>query len=746
MSLFLGGVLVAASACGDRHPGSDKEIDRKVESLLSQMTLDEKIGQINQVSPYGPVDSLAAGVRAGEAGSMLNEVDPERINALQKIAVEESRLGIPILFSRDVIHGFRTVMPIPLGLAATFDPDLVEEGARVAAREATANGIRWTFSPMLDISRDPRWGRIAESSGEDTYLTSVMAGAMVRGYQGTRYDDPESMAACAKHFVGYGAAEGGRDYNSTYLTERQLRNDYFPPFQAAIDNGALTLMTSFNDNDGIPSTGNKWLLTDVLRNEWGFDGMVVTDWNSAREMITHGYANDDKDAAEKSLAAGVDMDMMSFVFKRHLKELLDEGRITESMIDNAVRNVLRLKFRLGLFEHPYADTARMREVTYCDDHLETARRSAAASAVLLRNEKQVLPFGETIHRLMVAGPMADAAYDQLGTWCFDGEADHTVTPLAALRDLYGSRVQILYDDLLPYSRATTSGSRLAAFTAQARTCDAVVLFLGEEAILSGEAHCLTDLHLQGDQRALLAAARRSGKPVVTVVMAGRPLTVAEDLENTDALMWSFHPGTMGGTALAQLLFGDEVPAGRLPVTFPVSVGQIPIYYNHHMTGRPALGSETLLNDIPLHAGQTSLGCRSYYLDAGFGPLYPFGYGLTYTTFEYGKPVLEKEVFTADDTIRVSCEVTNTGSRRATETVQLYVRDMKGSLTRPVRELKGFERVALEPGESRTVEMSLPVADLAFWGADRVRRVEPGDFRLWMSHDSASGQYVEFKVQ
>ena len=474
--------------------------------------------------------------------------------------------------------------------------------------------------------------------------------------------------------------------------------------------------------------------------------MVVTDWNSAGEMISHGYAADEKEAAEKSITAGVDMDMMSFVFKRHLKELLDEGRISKKMIDNAVRNVLRLKFRLGLFDNPYVDVERVKEVTYSQANLETARRSAAASAVLLRNENGVLPLDKGTRRLMVAGPMSDAGHDQLGTWCFDGEAEHTVTPLAALRDLYGSRVNIIYDDILPYSRATTTDARLAAFTAKARTCDAVVLFLGEEAILSGEAHSLADLNLQGDQRALLAAARRSGKPVVTVVMAGRPLTVTDDLKNTDALMWSFHPGTMGGVALAQLLFGDEVPSGRLPVTFPARVGQVPIYYNHHMTGRPASGNETLIDEIPLKAGQTSLGCTSFYLDAGFGPLYPFGYGLSYTTFEYGTPSIDRDTYSADDTILVSCELTNTGDRRATETVQLYVRDMVGSLTRPVRELKGFKRVTLDAGQSCTVKMALPVADLAFWSARGKYEVEPGEFRLWLTSDSQSGEYVEFKVQ
>lgn len=738
------------SGCSSMQSGkqpSDRETERKIDALLKQMTLEEKIGQTNQLSAYSVPEEMAPILRSGSAGSILNTLTPEMANSLQRYAVEESRLGIPLIIGRDVIHGYKTMFPIPLGQAATFDPEVVELGARIAAIEATAAGIRWTFSPMLDVARDPRWGRIAEGSGEDPYLTAVMGAAMVRGYQGEGAGDPTGMAACAKHFAGYGAAEGGRDYNSTNIPERQLRNVYLPPFEASIRSGALTVMTSFNDNDGIPSTGNEHLLKEILRDEWNFDGMVVTDWNSAGEMIAHGFAADETEAARKSMNAGVDMDMMSHTYIRHMADLIRTGQVSEKRLDEAVRNILRLKFRLGLFEHPYADPERARQVNYCDEHLAAARKAAAESAILLRNEGRVLPLDETkIKRLLVTGPLADAPYEQMGTWTFDGEAAHTVTPLAALKAACGDRIQIVYEPVLTYSRETVPAARLAALTAKAAQADAVLVFVGEEAILSGEAHCLADLNLQGSQSELMAAAKRSGKPVATVIMAGRPLTIADDLENTDALLYSFHPGTMGGPALVDLLFGKECPSGKTPVSFPVAVGQIPIHYNHHNTGRPATGEETLLRDIEVGAGQTSLGCTSFLLDAGFYPLFPFGYGLSYTTFAYSAPELDKREYTADDTIRIAFELTNTGGCDGTEVAQVYVQDLAGSIARPVKELKAFSRIALKAGESRRVELELPVRELAFWNIDLKRVVEPGAFRLWVAGDSASGEPVNFNVK
>ena len=741
--LFVASLLAATVSCAERKPstvGASPEVERRVDQLLSRMTLAEKIGQMHQVSAGGEVANYADALRKGQIGSILNEVDPVKVNEFQRICVEESRLGIPLLVGRDVIHGFHTVFPIPLGLASTFDPALVEAGARVASVEATGQGVRWTFSPMLDIARDPRWGRIAEGSGEDTWLDTKMAEAMVRGYQGD-LSDATSMAACIKHFAGYGAAEGGRDYNSTFLTERQLRNVYLPPFEAAVKAGALTLMTSFNDNDGVPSTGNVFLVKDVLRGEWGFDGLVVTDWNSMGEMINHGFGTDRKDVARKSLEAGVDMDMMTYGFLSHLEELVHSGAVKESAIDQAVRNILRVKILLGLFENPYVDVEAGKAVQYAPEHLAAAQKTAEESAILLKNDG-VLPLkAGAVRNILVTGPMADAPHEQLGTWAFDGQSAHTVTPLKALQERFPGKVT--YVQGLKNSRSRRE--RFDDVVAAARRADVVLVFLGEEAILSGEAHSLADLNLKGSQSELLAALKATGKPVVATVMAGRPLTIERDLPNCGALLYAFHPGTMGGPALANLLFGDVNPSGKTPVTFLRTVGQAPLYYSHNMTGRPYNG-ETLLDDIPEEAGQTSLGNTSYYLDYGAYPLFPFGYGLSYTTFAYSGIALDREAYGTEDTVQVSFTLANTGACAGTEVVQIYVRDLVGSITRPVKELKHFERVALEPGESRTLTVGIPVSDLAFVGLDGVKKVEPGEFQLWVAGDSASGKPVSFEVK
>lgn len=734
LNLLLIGAAVAMTACA---PKPQSDIDKKVDDLLSQMTLREKVGQMNQLSGGAWLAETAA---KGEMGSVLNCVDPKELNAIQKAAVEESRLGIPVLISRDVIHGFRTIFPIPLGQAATFDPAIVEKGARVAAVEATASGIRWTFSPMLDIARDPRWGRVAEGAGEDPYLDVQMGVAMVKGYQGDDLSDPTAMAACIKHFVGYGAAEGGRDYNSTMISERSLRNTYFPAFKATAEAGAATLMTSFNEIDGIPSTGNKWLLKDVLRDEWGWDGMVVTDWNSAGEMIAHGFSRDLKHTAEQAVNAGVDMDMMSYGFIQYVEELVDEGKISEKEIDRAVRNILKLKFELGLFENPYIDETLSAKVDYAPEHLEAAKQCAIESAILLQNKRNVLPLDKA-RTILVTGPLADAPYEQMGTWAFDGQKEHTVTPLEALREEY----DVIWEPGLKYSRDKDTKDFAKVRRATARA-DAAVVFVGEEAILSGEAHSLSNLNLQGAQSELIAEVAKAGKPVVVVVMAGRPLTIERDLANCDAMLYSFHPGTMGGPALAELIKGKAVPSGKLPMTFLRDAGQAPFYYNHNNGGRPCNGTEILLEDIPIAAGQTSLGCTSYYLDSGYGPLFPFGYGLSYSSFEYGKPVIENAELERDGTIRVNFELKNTGRYEATEVAQLYVQDKVGSVVRPVKELKGFQRVTLAPGESRNVTFELPVADLAFWNIDMEYVVEPGDFRLWAAGDSASGEPVDFVIK
>lgn len=735
-------LLLGITSCQQKQENPDVAIEQKVDALLSQMTLEEKLGQMNQISSYGNIDDMISLIKKGEIGSILNEVDPARINALQRAAVQESRLGIPLLIARDVIHGYKTIFPIPLGQAASFDPQVAEDGARVAAIEASSVGIRWTFAPMIDIARDPRWGRIAEGCGEDTYLTTVMGAAMVKGYQGDSLNDPTAIAACPKHFVGYGAVEGGRDYNSTFIPERRLRNVYLPPFEAAAKAGAATFMTSFNDNDGVPSTGNTFILRNVLRDEWGFDGIVVTDWASAAEMMSHGFAADEKEVAMKAVNAGVDMEMVSYTFVKKLPELIKEGKVKETTIDNAVRNILRIKYRLGLFDQPYVDENK--DVMYAPAHLEAAKRAAVESAILLKNEKQTLPLGNSIKTVAIIGPMADAPYEQMGTWVFDGEKSHTVTPLTAIREQFGDKVQVLYEPGLGYSRdRNTSGIAKAVSTAS--RADAVLIFVGEEAILSGEAHCLADLNLQGAQSELIEAVAKTGKPLVTVVMAGRPLTIGKEVELSDAVLYMFHPGTMGGPALADLLWGKAVPSGKTPVTFPKMVGQIPVYYAHNNTGRPATKKETLLDDIEVEAGQTSLGCTSFYMDAGFDPLFPFGYGLSYTTFAYSNIKLSSTNLKKDDVLTITFDLENTGNYEGTEIAQLYVQDKVGSVTRPVKELKRFTRITLKPGEKKNISFELPISELAFWNIDMQHVVEAGDFNLWVAPDSQSGAPVTFKV-
>lgn len=735
-------LAMSLMACSEKsNINKDSDVESRVESLLSQMTMEEKLGQMNQLSPWD-FEELAARVRKGEVGSILNVVDPEEINKIQKIAVEESRLGIPILVSRDVIHGYKTIFPIPLGQAATFNPQIAEDGARVAAIEASADGIRWTFAPMIDISRDPRWGRIAESCGEDPYLSSVMGAAMIKGYQGDSLNDPTAIAACAKHFVAYGAAEGGKDYNSTFIPERVLRNVYLPPFKAAVEAGCATFMTSFNDNDGVPSTANKFVLKDVLRDEWKYDGMVVTDWASAAEMINHGFCTDGKDAAEKSVNAGVDMEMVSETFIKNLKQSVAEKKVSMETIDNAVRNILRLKFRLGLFENSYVVTPQT--VKYADAHLQVAKTAAEQSVILLKNDAQTLPLTDKVKTVAVVGPMADAPYEQMGTWVFDGEKEHTQTPLKAIREMYGDKVNVIFEQGLAYSRDKNVAGIAKAVNA-ARRADVVVCFVGEESILSGEAHSLANLDLQGAQSQLIKSLAATGKPVVTVVMAGRQLTISDEVEASDAVLYSFHPGTMGGPAIADILFGKVNPSGKTPVTFPRMTGQAPIYYAHNNTGRPANPTEMLIDEIPVEAGQTSVGCRSFYLDAGNSPLFPFGYGLSYTNFEYSDLKLASDKLTVDGEVNVSVNLKNAGKYDGTEVVQLYVQDKVGSVTRPVKELKAFQRVELKAGESKTVTFTLPVSDLAFWRYDMTYGVEPGDFKLWVGTNSAEGLSADFSV-
>jgi beta-glucosidase len=606
--------------------------------------------------------------------------------------------------------------------------------------EATAVGIRWTFAPMIDVTRDPRWGRIAESCGEDPYLTAMMGAAMIKGFQGNDLASPSSMAACAKHFAGYGASESGKDYNTTWIPESQLRELYLPPFEKAANVGAATFMCSFNDINGVPSSGNAYLNKTILRDEWHFDGLLVSDWGSIEQMISHGVVADLKEAANLGVNAAVDMDMMGFAYIKHLEELVKEGKVSESTIDRAVRDVLRLKFRLGLFENPYVEI-REEMPFYTAEALAKAKQAAVESAVLLKNKDGLLPLGENVRSVAIVGPLADAPGDQVGTWCFDAELEHSVTPLAAIRGEYGKNININAELGLTYSR-DKSELGIERAVAAARKSDLVLFFAGEEAVLSGEARCRADISLPGAQTEMLKALKKTGKPIVLVVMAGRPLSIGEEVENADAVLFALHGGTMAGPALADLIFGKAVPSGKLPVTIPRMAGQIPVYYAHKNTGRPGTNID-LIDDIPVGAAQTSIGFTSYHLDAGNDPLFPFGYGLSYTDFEYSGVRLSQSAMSKGQTLTVECTVTNKGKYDADEAVQLYIRDKVASLARPVRELKGFQKIHLKAGESQIVTFTLTEGDLAYWNADRVKRVEPGEFQVWISTDSQSGTPAEF---
>jgi len=722
-------------------------LESRLAELLGRMTLAEKIGQMNQVNAGDcrAVDVLAGPVREGQVGSVLNQVDPRTVNELQRIAVEESRLGIPLLVGRDVIHGFTTVMPIPLGQAATWNPGVVRAGARVAALEAAAAGVNWTFAPMIDIARDPRWGRIAESLGEDPFLASCLGAAMVQGFQGDDPAAPGAIAACAKHFAGYGAAESGRDYTATNIPENELRNVYLRPFKAAADAGVLTFMASFSDLDGVPASANAFLMRQVLRDEWGFDGTVVSDWDSVRQLAVHGLTSGDRDSAFEAAMAGVDMEMAGGAYRDHLAGLVAEGRVPISVIDSAVANILRVKFRLGLFERPYVDPGRL-QVIDRNETLRTARTAALQSVVLLKNEGGVLPLSaERISSVAVIGPLADAPRDQLGTWVFDGDASLSVTCLQGIRELVGDSVTVHHVPAMETSRSRSTDLFEEAVAA-ARRSDAVLLFLGEEAILSGEAHSRADIGLPGAQAELVRRVREAGRPVVAVIMAGRPLALGGVVDDLDALLFAWHPGSMGGAAIADLLFGLESPSGKLPATFPRVVGQIPIYYNQKNTGKPPTPETTvLIDDIPVGAVQTSVGNTAYHLDAGYRPLFPFGFGLSYARFSYAGLRLDATEIRPGESLHISVDVSNDGAMAADEVVQLYVRDVVGNVTRPVRELKAFQRVRVQPGETLTVELRLHTDDLAFFGRNNRLIVEPGEFHLWVGGSSEADLGAVFRL-
>lgn len=714
------------------------------DSILQLMTFAEKLGQLQQLDGGISYQELPTLIAEGKVGSVLNEVNPERNAEYQRIAREKSRLGIPLLIGRDVVHGFRTMFPIPLGQSATWNPDLVREGARIAAKEASTAGVNWTFAPMIDVARDPRWGRIAESPGEDPFLTAKMGVAMIEGFQGRDMREPGRIAACAKHFAAYGMAEGGRDYNSAIVGNRYLHEVYLRPFRAAVAAGAGSFMTSFNEINDVPASGNEYLLRDVLKKKWNYPGMVVSDWESVIEMIAHGYCEDPEAAALTAMKAGVDMEMTSTSFNDHLTKLIAEGKIDAKLVDEAVRRILFMKSRLGLFQEARPQVQFAVE-TLGTDHREAAKRAAVESVVLLKNDKKVLPLSPGLKSIAVIGPLADAPHEQMGTWSFDGKKEDSETPLTALRAEFAGKAKINYAPGLKISRTKTEEGFSEALAA-AKASDVVLFFAGEEAILSGEAHSRAHLDLPGAQQKLLEQVSELGKPVVLIIMAGRPLIVTNMLPRVDALLYAWHPGTMAGPALSDLLTGKANPSGRLPVTFPKAVGQIPIYHAHKNTGRPAKEETWVhIDKIPVEAWQTSLGNTSHYLDEGFTPLFPFGYGLSYTEFYYGPPELTSEKTGNEETIIASVEVTNTGNVSGKEVVQLYLRDHFASVTRPVRELKAFEKISLAPGESKTVTFRLTAEDLSFYKNDLSYGTEAGKYTVWVGPHAAIEKGVEFST-
>jgi len=722
-------------------------IEQRVSALLARMTLAEKIGQMSQLNAsegYAP-DYLAEPLRAGCVGSVINVVDVAAVNELQRLAVEESRLGIPLLVGRDVIHGFKTVLPIPLGQAATWNPAIVREGARVAALEAATTGVNWTFAPMIDISRDPRWGRIAEGFGEDPFLASTLGAAMVSGFQGSDLSATGSIASCAKHFAGYGAVESGRDYATTNIPEHELYNVYLRPFKAAVDAGVMTLMTSFSDLNGVPATGNDFLLREVLRDEWAFDGFVVSDWDSIRQLQIHGLTENDRESAYAAATAGVDMEMAGDAYSKHLAELVAEGRINTSVIDAAVANILRVKIRLGLFERPYTEPDKLPPIA-SEHALATAKQAALQSVVLLKNERRVLPLSAAkLDSVAIIGPLADAPYQQLGTWIFDGDLQLSITPMHAIHSLLGRDVDVRYLRAMENSRSRATEAFDEAVSIAADS-DVTILFLGEESILSGEARSRADINLPGDQAELVRRIRATGKQVIAVVLAGRPLTLTNIVDQVDALLFAWHPGTMAGPAIADLLFGVESPSGKLPATLPRMVGQIPIYYSQKSSGKPPKPHTIAHIDvIDSRAPQTSFGMTAFHLDAGYTPLFPFGFGLSYTWFDYQHIRASSSELKLGDTITISAELTNRGEFPADEVVQLYVRDLVGSVTRPVKELKGFQRVRLEPGQTVTVDFALHSDDLAFYGRDMKLTVEPGEFHAWIGGSSDTELRTQFRI-
>lgn len=708
-------------------------INDRVEGLLGKMTLAEKVGQLVQVDLYKLPDMDTA-VKNGQVGSLLSSFDLTYNNRLQKIAVEQSRLGIPLLVGNDVIHGYRTIFPIPLALACTWHPALVEQATRIGAEEAATVGTSWIYAPMVDICRDPRWGRIAEGAGEDPFLGIALAEAQVRGVQSAELRNGWQIVACPKHYVGYGLVEAGREYNTVDVSERNLRDLYLPPFKAAFDAGAGSVMSAFNEINGIPATANSFTLQTVLRDEWGFEGVVVSDYNAIAELIEHGFAADLKEAARLSILAGLDVDMMSNAYHNHLAELVEEGAVPVEVVDRSVRRVLALKLRLGLFEKPFADESLAASVILRPDYRETARQTAQESMVLLKNEGNLLPLAAGKQKLAVIGPLADNQESLLGTWAGQGKPEDVISVLAGLRAHLGDGAELNYVQGCAIEGDTAPDFKAAVEAAQA--ADVVIVVLGESASMSGEAHSRAYISLPGHQQALLDALHATGKPLVGVLMCGRPLAIPRLTEQVAALLLAWHGGVEAGPAIADLLFGAANPSGKLSVSFPWAEGQIPIYYSYKNTGRPISGKGVRQFDEEY---------KSFYIDLPNTPLFPFGFGLSYTTFDYRDLKVETPEVRRDGNLVVSLTVANTGQVAGEEVVQLYVRDLVGSVTRPVKELKGFERIALQPGEQQTVRFEVPAAQLGFTGQTMAYTVEPGDFKVWVGPDSASGLEGSFKI-
>ena len=729
---FLSALL--SSSCSGRRESDLKDVDPRVDSLLRIMTLDEKIGQMvlftSDWDVTGPTirEGYLDDIRSGRCGNIFNAYTVDYIRELQRVAVEESRLGIPLMFGYDVVHGHKTIFPIPLGESCSWDLDLIRRSASAAAAEAAASGLNWTFAPMVDISVDPRWGRVSEGAGEDPYLGSLIAAARVKGFQGEDLADPLTVLACVKHFAAYGAPFGGRDYNTVDMSERQFREFYMPPYKAGVDAGALSVMTAFNEYDGVPATGNQYLLKDLLKGEWNFQGFVVTDYTSINEMVHHGYARDEAEAGVKAVNAGVDMDLQGEVYFSYLRGLVDSGFVREKTIDNAVRRILNVKAKLGLFDDPYlyCDRARENQVVSNPEIKALSRDAARRSMVLLKNEG-CLPFDRG-DRIAVIGELAASRRDLLGSWKAAGEWDDMNSILDAVR-AYNGAANVIYAEGCRKMGSDRSGfSEAMDAVAQA---DKVLMVIGEDWDWSGEAASRTDIGVPGIQSELLKMIASAGKPVAVVLLNGRPLVLEEESKAADAILEAWYPGTMGAEAVTDIVFGQYNPSGKLTMTFPRSVGQIPVFYYEKNTGRPIY----LPNDK----------YKSKYLDSPNEPLYPFGYGLSYTDFKYSNLTLSSPKMKKGHTIDATVTVTNIGSRTGEETVQLYIRDLIGSVTRPVKQLKGFQKLVLAPGESRTVTFTIDDEMLSFWRHDMTFGIEDGDFKVMVGGSSSDLLQTSFSL-